>query len=161
MSGLMTGLVLLLVVVAPVGALPVEASTMSVTTLTSDELEIQDNGAKTLFTGNVVLRRQGQTLFADRMIRFGDKGPVEATGRVRGVGIGEQGERIEIAGKKARYEPAQERIFIWGNPRVRIRVTDKQGKSEFESDEAWVDLDTRQAKLIRRVKGRIVPGATP
>lgn len=135
----------------------VVASTVPVTTLTSNELEIQDNGAKSLFIGNVVLKREKQTLYADRMIRYGNDGPVEATGRVRGVGIGENGENIQVFGKKARYEPTEEKIFIWGKPRVRVLVDDKQGKADFESDEAWLALDTKEARLQKRVKGRITP----
>ncbi len=127
-------------------------------TLDSDTLEIVDNGARSIFSGHVVLKQDDSVVYADRMVRSGQDGPVVATGRVRGISRGEKkDQQVEILGTKARYEPVLKQVFVWGSPRVTVHVKDDQGRADFESDEAQANLADKEARLTRRVRGRITP----
>ena len=140
-----------------VAAAPASPASTPVT-LSSDSLEIQDNGARSVFAGHVVLKQADSVMYADRMTRVGEKGPVEATGRVvRGFSKGEKGETIEVLGTRARYEPESRKVFVWGKPRVTTRFTDEKGRGDFESDRAQASLAAHEAQLIGRVRGRITP----
>jgi lipopolysaccharide transport protein LptA len=217
-----------LVLLASAGAGAVEDIQASgPVTLTSRELEIVDNGAKTIFTGSVILTQADYTLYADRMVRVGEKGPVDASGNVRGVWKKASGERLEATGAKARYEPqaqtielwgnprmrrwetavdtapvvidaerfiayrrentlwakrkvrirqadryrvecheakydrTEEKIYLWGSPRMSLHVNDERGIGDFTSARGWVALDKRQARLLEDVKGRVHPRAAP
>lgn len=87
-------------------------------TLTSDELEIVENGAKTVFRGHVRLTHQAYRMESDVMTRSGADGPVLARGRVKGTWTSPSGERMEATGGQARYDPAQETVELWDSPRV-------------------------------------------
>ncbi|MFA5975881.1 MAG: LptA/OstA family protein [Elusimicrobiota bacterium] len=87
-------------------------------TITSDELQMQDNGAQTIFTGNVVLIQSPYRLEADRMQRTKATGLVQARGHVRGTWISDSGEKIVATGQHARYDPNEEISELWGEPEV-------------------------------------------
>jgi len=90
-------------------------TTASETTITSDELEILDNGAQTVFTGHVVLTQDPYQLFADRMTQIKATGIVEAKGHIRGTWKGDKGERSVATGANARYTPAEKVTELWGD----------------------------------------------
>src|SRR5437899_2031491 len=54
------------------------AESQSSATITSDELEIRDNGAQTFFRGHVVLTEKPYLLLSDEMIRTKSTGIVDA-----------------------------------------------------------------------------------
>lgn len=103
-------------VLAAQEAAPVAASTEA--TITSDWLELRDNGAQAIFTGQVVLIQAPYRLEADRMIRTKATGIVLADGHVRGTWIADAGEKVVATGRHARYDPGQETSELWGDPRV-------------------------------------------
>lgn len=82
-------------------------------TITSDELVLQDSGAKSVFRGNVVLKQDPYTLFADRMERKRDGGVVEVFGNVHGSWTSEKGERLLATGQRGRYVPETQTIELW------------------------------------------------
>src|SRR5262245_21620291 len=54
-------------------------------TISSDEMELQDHGNKTIFQGHVALRGDSYVLKANRMTRTQKTDVVEAQGRVQGT----------------------------------------------------------------------------
>ncbi len=86
-------------------------------TITSDEMELINNGERTVFTGHVVLTRTPYVLTAEKMIRYKD-GIVDVEGKVVGTYTGEKGEKTQAAGQKARYNPQAETTELWGKPKL-------------------------------------------
>src|SRR5271170_6278921 len=60
-------------------------STEEQATITSDQMELVDNGAQSVFTGHVVLTRAPYVLTAQRMTRVQATGIVEAHGHIVGT----------------------------------------------------------------------------
>src|SRR5438552_619671 len=87
-------------------------------TITSDELEILNNGAKTVFTGHVILKQVPYVLLADRMVQTKATGIVEAAGHIHGTWTGPSGEKIVATGTHARYTPAAKSIELWDDARL-------------------------------------------
>ena len=83
-------------------------------TITSDELEMQDNGARTVFTGHVVLRDPPYVLRADRMVQTKKTGIVDTYGHVEGTWISETGEKLVAIGRDGEYRPAEKTTELWG-----------------------------------------------
>ena len=60
-------------------------------TITSDELEMLDNGARSIFRGHVELKQDPYLLLSDRMERIKETGVVVAKGHVHGSWAGPKG----------------------------------------------------------------------
>jgi lipopolysaccharide export system protein LptA len=125
-------------------------------TITSDQLEILDNGQKTIFLGHVVLKRAPYTLHADRMVRTQPGGRVEAEGAVIGTWQTEKSKGA-IQSDSAQYDPAKGITELWGQRPVTLQVTEMQGSAQFEGDRGWMSLEPKKARLIGRVRGHILP----
>jgi lipopolysaccharide export system protein LptA len=82
-------------------------------TITSDEMQILDGGAKTIFNRHVVLKQDTYVIRADRMTRIKDTGIVDALGQVEGTWTSEKGEIMTARGKKARYTPSVKTLELW------------------------------------------------
>src|SRR5579864_7779438 len=67
-------------------------------TITSDQLELLDNGARSVFTGHVVLKQDPYLLLADRMIQTKATGIVDAYGHIQGTWITDKGEKVLAEG---------------------------------------------------------------
>ena len=63
-------------------------------TITSDELELQNNGDLTIFTGHVVLKQAAYQIKSDRMVRTKATGIVDSTGHVVGTWVSLKNEKI-------------------------------------------------------------------
>jgi len=87
-------------------------------TITSDELEIRDNGALTFFRGHVVLKEDPYLLHSDEMIRTKATGVVEAHGHLDGTWLSDKGEKIKAYGKKGRYTPMPQVTDLWDEARL-------------------------------------------
>lgn len=87
-------------------------------TITSDELELHDNGAKTVFRGHVVLTQEPYILTANRMERVRDTEVVNAFGNIKGTWISEKGEKMVATGERGRYNPKEETIELWDRPKL-------------------------------------------
>lgn len=107
------GVAVLLVV-----CMQVQAWTAPEATITSDDLEIQDNGKITIFKGHVILQQAPFSLKADRMIRIRDTGVVNADGNLLGAWVSVKSERVQATGSFATYTPKAETIELWGNPKL-------------------------------------------
>src|SRR5436190_24189136 len=70
-------------------------------TISSDQLELIDNGSKTVFTGHVLLEQAPYVLKADRMTRYQSNGLVEGEGHVHGTWINPAGGKTEARGEHA------------------------------------------------------------
>jgi lipopolysaccharide transport protein LptA len=82
-------------------------------TITSDELELVEGGAQTVFQGRVVLTQDPYVLTANRMVRARDTGIVEAFGNIKGTWIAEKGEKMQASGERGRYVPGKETVELW------------------------------------------------
>src|SRR4051812_11012292 len=65
-------------------------------TISSDAMEILNNGARTVFSGHVILEKQSYRLTANRMTREQSTGLVQAEGNVIGTWVNLSGEKTEI-----------------------------------------------------------------
>jgi lipopolysaccharide export system protein LptA len=88
-------------------------------TISSDEMELLNNGAMTIFSGHVVLERPPYVLKADRMTREKTSGVVQSQGHIVGTWTQENGQKTVAEGSRASYVPGTETTELWGNPRVR------------------------------------------
>ena len=88
------------------------------TTITSDQMELIDNGAQTVFTGHVVLQQSPYVMTADRMTRLRDTGIVEADGHIVGTWLKPTGEKTVAVGDRARYNPQAQTTELWKAPRL-------------------------------------------
>jgi len=87
-------------------------------TITSDQLELVQNGAESIFTGHVVLTRTPYVLNADRMARVQATGVVEAQGHIVGTWVQSTGEKTVAVGERARYAPQQQTVELWEGARL-------------------------------------------
>jgi lipopolysaccharide transport protein LptA len=87
-------------------------------TITSDELQILNSGATTVFKGNVVLTQDVYVLKADRMTQSKATKIVEAHGRVHGTWLPESGEKVVATGRQARYTPSTKITELWGKAKL-------------------------------------------
>lgn len=86
--------------------------------ITSDQLEIEDNGARTVFTGHVVLRDPPYVLRADQMVQMKKTGIVDAQGHVEGTWISDTGEKLVGIGRNGQYRPDERTTELWGDARL-------------------------------------------
>jgi lipopolysaccharide export system protein LptA len=100
------------------GRLQAAPSTTSQATITSDELELRDNGALTFFRGHVVLTEDPYVLHADRMLRTKATGIVDADGHLDGTWISDKGEKIKAYGQQGRYTPMPQVTDLWEKARL-------------------------------------------
>jgi lipopolysaccharide export system protein LptA len=87
-------------------------------TITSDEMEVVNNGARTIFRGHVVLKEVPYELHADRMERTRATGVVQAWGHIVGTWVKPEGEKGMAEGDRARYDPADETTEWWDHARL-------------------------------------------
>jgi lipopolysaccharide export system protein LptA len=90
-------------------------------TITSDELEMRNNGEKTYFRGHVILTEDPYLLDADEMIRTKQTGIVTAHGHLKGTWLSEKGEKVNAFGEDGQYEPAVPKTELWGGKPELIR----------------------------------------
>ncbi len=126
-------------------------------TITSDELEIQDHGERTIFTGHVRLKDDPYHFNADRMVRTKSDGVVDASGHLHGTWRRSPDKTGEAWAAVGRYSPSKKLVELWGKERVKVRWEDAKGIAEFEGDRGWVFLDVGRARLADQVRGRITP----
>jgi lipopolysaccharide export system protein LptA len=157
-------LIALLLASGPGFAAPLsKAPAASEATIASDQLELLENGGKTVFTGHVLLERPPYVLKANQMTRYQNTGLVEAQGRIVGTWINEAGEKTEAQGEFGRYDPAAQTAELWTKPNAQILVTSQnaKGTSRFTSDRAKLDLAQKRVRMIDNVQGHIVPASQP
>src|SRR5271165_6886750 len=99
LSGCIVFAICLLILAARLRAQEVAPSATEETTITSDQLELVDNGAKSVFTGHVTLTRAPYVLTADRMVRTKTTGLVVADGHILGTWLKESGEKTTAVGE--------------------------------------------------------------
>lgn len=87
-------------------------------TISSDEVEVVNNGVQTIFTGHVVLTRKPYMLLADRMTRLKETGVVDAEGHVTGTWLQPSGEKLEASGSKAKYDPVAQTTELWEDAKL-------------------------------------------
>ncbi len=127
-------------------------------TITSDELELRNNGALTIFTGHVVLTQDPYQVQADRMVRTRSTGIADAMGHVEGTWVSPKGEKVKVLGDTARFDPALETLEVWGPGRVHVSLEGEKGSALFHGDRGWVFThQPGRAKLIGQVTGHVVP----
>jgi lipopolysaccharide export system protein LptA len=94
------------------------ASQREQATISSDLLELQNNGAKSVFRGHVVLESETYTLKARQMTQTKKTGIVQASGRVDAVWHGDKGEHYHGVGDHAIYNPKTKVADLWGHSQV-------------------------------------------
>src|SRR5262245_3920083 len=87
-------------------------------TLTSDEMEIRDNGEVTSFRGHVVVKELPYELRADQMRQTKATGVVDAEGNIAGVWYAKSGEKVKAFGRKGRYQPSPETTELWDHAKL-------------------------------------------
>ena len=90
-------------------------------TITSDELEIRNNGEETFFRGHVILKEDPYLLHADQMVRAKLTGIVTAHGRLDGTWLSEKGEKVKAYGEDGQYEAQIPKTELWGGHPELIR----------------------------------------
>jgi lipopolysaccharide export system protein LptA len=128
-------------------------------TIRSDELELQDNGAFTVFMGNVVLRQDPYLLKADRMVRSKATQIVDVKGRVKGTWNADTGEKFVAVGDFGRYSPTTEITELWGRSKVTRWETAKDTAPVVVTAERFIA--DRRAGTVRAVgKVEVVQSTT-
>ncbi len=94
-------------------------------TITSDQLELVDHGAVTVFTGNVVLTQGAYVLKADRVTQKKESGVADAYGSIHATWMSATGEKILAVGDRARYNPKTKVTELWENAAVTRWQTDR------------------------------------
>ena len=130
-------------------------------TLTSDEMDLIDNGHQSVFIGHVLLQKTAYELKADRMTRAQATGLVEASGHIKGTWHNPAGGTLIAEGDKAKYDPATQTAQLWTNPgkQVSMTWTDNHGSGHFLSDRALLYMDPKHVQLVDHVTGHIIPAA--
>jgi lipopolysaccharide export system protein LptA len=95
--------------------------TASEATITSDELEIRNNGEQTYFHGHVVLKEDPYLLNADQMVRTKATGVVTASGHLDGTWLSGKGEKVKAYGNEGRYDPQPPTTELWGGTPELVR----------------------------------------
>ncbi len=127
-------------------------------TITSDELELRDNGELTIFSGHVVLKQEPYKITADRMVRPKATEIVDASGRVTGNWLSAKHEKVRVASDYARYNPTAETIDLWGSSRVKVQLEGPNGKASFVGDQGWASThQPGKARLSGHVTGHVIP----
>jgi lipopolysaccharide export system protein LptA len=128
-------------------------------TITSDEMELIDNGKTTVFHGHVVLDRPPYKLRANKMTRFQDSEIVDVEGNVIITGVSPEGEQTEARGQFGRYNPATDTADLWTRPQEKVMVKweDAGGQGQFFSEKARVYISQKRARLMNAVTGHIIP----
>ena len=127
-------------------------------TISSDELELKNNGETTIFLGHVILKQENYEIHANRMIRTKSTGIVDAKGHVIATWISAKKEKIQVFGDEARYQPALNTVDVWGPHRVDVQLDGEKGKALFHGDKGWVStLQPGKATLTGQVTGHITP----
>ena len=121
MNKLMTFVVLVIGLVSCVfpeagSAIPVPGTNEA--TITSDQLELINNGALSVFTGHVQLTQVPYVLTADRMTRLEASGLVEAEGHIIGTWLKSTGEKTTAIGEQARFDPRTQTTELWQNAKL-------------------------------------------
>ncbi len=142
--------------------IPAHGAPKGEATITSDELELQNNGEITIFTGHVVLKQDDYLIQADRMVRTKATGIVDADGHVVGTWISPKKEKIVVNGDHARYQPASTVVEIWGPRRVDVHLDGEKGKATFHGDRGWIlTQQPGKARLVGQVTGHVIPVGAP
>jgi lipopolysaccharide transport protein LptA len=127
-------------------------------TITSDELELRNNGEVTIFTGHVILTQAPYQVKSDHMVRTKATGIVDANGHVVSTWISPKKETVKVMGDVARYRPDTQTVEIWGKGRVHVQLDGEKGKGTFHGDRGWVfTQEPGKAKLIGQVTGHVIP----
>jgi len=127
-------------------------------TISSDELEMQNNGEKAIFRGHVVLTQVPYQVYGDQMIRTKATGIVNASGHVIGTWVSPKGEKVRVEGDQARYEPSTETVEVWGKRQVAVQLDGEKGTATFHGDRGWVYTHMPgRAKLFGQVTGHVIP----
>jgi lipopolysaccharide transport protein LptA len=130
-------------------------------TITSDELELQNNGEKAIFTGHVVLTQVPYQVHADQMIRTKATSIVDAAGHVIGTWISPKNEKVRVEGEQARYDPTTETVEVWGKHQVAVQLDGEKGNALFHGDRGWIYTHVPgRAKLSGQVTGHVIPART-
>jgi len=165
--------------------------------ITSDSMQIEKGGKRTVFEGNVRGTwgsSQGEKVVAtgERAVHrptdqitelWGSNPPAEMTRWenakdtapvvVQALHLTARQKKNDVLAKgkvfitqaprwtsysdEGRYDRTAGTLDLWGPSRVKIHVEDAKGKSDFESDKAWVLLEPRRSRLTGNVKGHVVP----
>jgi len=129
-------------------------------TITSDELEIQNNGERTIFRGHVVLVQTPYEVHSDQMVRVKETGVVNADGHVVGSWVSPKSEHVRIDGEQAVYDPATQTVQIWGKQQVAVELNGEKGHALFHGNRGWAFTQTPgKARLTGQVTGHVVPAA--
>ena len=100
---------------------PTAAKSPAEATITSDELEIRNNGEATFFRGHVILKEEPYLLHSDQMVREKATGIVTANGHLDGTWLSEKGEKVKAYGEEGRYDPQVPQTELWGGHPELIR----------------------------------------
>ena len=96
--------------------------------VSADQVELERERRRAVFTGSVVLRHQELELRCDRLVAMvrdeGGLASVEATGRVRIEASG-----LSATAGAAQYRPEAGRLRLSGAPRVRSAAGELRGRS--------------------------------
>lgn len=130
-------------------------------TITSDQMELVDHGAKTIFEGNVHLQKELYELKADQMTREREGGMIYVKGRITGIWRSPEKGHVQVKGDQGSYNPTTEIAELWTETSKKVVVDwqDKQGKARFYSERAEFNGVTGKVRLLNRVTGRVSPVA--
>jgi|GEM_PF-2137981 lipopolysaccharide transport protein LptA len=87
-------------------------------TITSDELQLVDQGAESIFVGHVVIKQDYYTLWADRVRQVKDTGIANAFGHVKALWARPGEARILGTGLYAKYDPNTEEAQLWNRAEI-------------------------------------------
>ncbi len=130
-------------------------------TITSDELELQNNGELTTFRGHVVLTQPPYEVRSDKMTRTKSDGLVKASGHVVGTWLSPKKEKVRVESEEALYAPNLETVELWGKKPVAVFLKGLKDEAHFIGDRGWMYTKTPgKARLIGNVRGHVIPGAS-
>lgn len=128
-------------------------------TITSDELELQNNGEVTIFRGHVILKQEAYEIRAHQMKRLKNTGNVEASGQVVGTWISAKQDKVRVESDEALYRPASDTVDLWGRKPVEVHLFGQKDQAHFQGERGWISTKTPgKARLTGQVTGHVNPG---
>ena len=68
-----------------------------------------------------------------------------------------QDPKILTRSDEAKYDQNAQTIHLYGPTRIFVHVADAKGSGDFTSEEGWVTLDPKHARIVGHVQGHVIP----
>jgi lipopolysaccharide export system protein LptA len=117
----------------------------------AERVEFKKSEGKVIFTGNVVITRGGDVMYADNAVKDEKKNVIETWGNVRGSLVSGSSETARLKTGRARWELDEDRIKLNENPEI-IYTSTSTGEITVISDSMTIENALKEAVFDGGVK---------